>query len=734
MGDGNKGFPYERLGDFRLVQEIGRGASGTVFAAVQEPLSRRVAVKVLSSSFGLEEKTVARFHREAEALAKIQHRHIVPIYHVGQDQGLYFYAMELIEGRDVQAVLRDEVFDPFRAAKIARDTAAALHTAHAQGIIHRDIKPANLILNRDDDVRITDFGLAKMEHGGTITESGTLVGTPMYMSPEQALGKRDKIGPCCDVYSLGATLYEMITGRPIFDSESFQAVLHNIAEVDPVPPRKINPALPRDLETVTLKALQKDPDRRYSSAEELAADLHRFLCHEPVLARRSSLLERGALRIRKNIRLVAVVAPLILTLVAVIAYLAFFGGNRDDQYMLEIQTGRIEALSANYDEAFAALERAKKKRPQRCEAYLFEGQIKAEQGNYEGALAAFDQGVELAPDDPQMRKARADYHLDHANYEEAERDYSVMLNMDPDDTVSLARVARILYHHHGRLDPDSGARERSIRIVQQLLAMAEAPPEVRVEALRLRALAVLERPDLEMAHVDSAYTDLREAIDLDPLDTETNQMYERVLSYRQQASVQKDSVVAWLQWFNPLDNSLDLSRVGQGLEAQVNTLQTGLEGAGTGARRLFGGLFRRGAGDPDALTLEELDQRISEDPADCDALLARGAHKEDRGDFDGCARDYQAAINACRDRPESYYRLGRLHADETSGMYDLPQAEYYARQAVSRDALDGKYLDLLVAIYRDSDRLDQAKDYFRKFFLAYPEHADRTRIESDLGL
>ena len=471
-------LPFGKLGEFRVEREIGRGASGTVFAAVQESLNRSVAVKVLSSAFGLEPKTVQRFHREAEALAQIHHRNIVPIYHVGRDKGVYFYAMELVDGEDIQSTMRDREFEPDEAATLARDVADALECAHVAGIIHRDVKPANLIIDARDQVRITDFGLAKMEQGGTITESGTLVGTPMYMSPEQALGSRSKIGPASDIYSLGATLYEMLTGRPIFESDNFQAILRMIVDDEPVPPRKIRPSIPKDLETITLKCLHKEPARRYTSARDLAADLDRFLRRDPVQARRSSFLERGIHKVRRHRGYLYATVPVVVVLLSVIAYLVFTGGgeSKSSQYLFHVQEGRIESLSLNHAAAIDHFDLAIELQPRKSEGYLWKGRALAELGRTDEALTAYASCMELAPEDVEVRLARARLYLEQQDYERSDEDLEAVLDLDPAHPLALARSARILYYFHAKREGGASARVEAVRRAQSVVDNPDARP------------------------------------------------------------------------------------------------------------------------------------------------------------------------------------------------------------------------------------------------------------------
>jgi len=713
---------FKRLGDFRIVEEIGRGASGTVFSAVQESLNRSVAVKVLSSSFGLQEKTVQRFHREAEALARIQHENIVPVYHVGTDRGVYYYAMELVDGTDIHAMLREGPLSPVRAATLIRDAARAVEAAHQKGIIHRDLKPANLIVTKDDRVRITDFGLAKIETGGTITESGTLVGTPMYMSPEQALGSRRSVGRTSDVYSLGATLYEMVTAEPLFASENFQAILRMIVETDPVPPRRHRQEIPRDLETIILKALHKDPIKRYPTASAMADDLDRFLQREPVRARRTSLLERGVHRLRKHRRLALILGPLLSVLIGVIVHL--YRAEDSGAYLLALQAGKVEALSQNHELAIQYLEDACSRDRSQWEPHIWLGRVRAQLGETEAARRDFDRAVEIGQEEVEPRVARARFLLDQEQVEEADRDLLEALRLDSAHPTALAFRARILYHFHAKQGTDGVAEDLAAECSRKVLSLPDAPDEARIEALRIAALRDLEQPDL-----NAALQRLREASALDPNDDETNRLLRRVLDWQRTAGIERATIRTWLRWFNPLSEGISpLDRFGTGLERGIDSLQSGLERAQS--------LLERFTGDrPGDLTLEELNRKLRENPTDCRSLIARGKLFETDAKYFLAAADYQTAAEECIDDPEPFFRLAVLYSlDVDSKFRDLEAAGTYARKAIVRAPEVADYLDLFLVISREANQIDQVRAFFRDFFAVHRDHPHRSRIEKELFL
>jgi serine/threonine-protein kinase len=271
---------------YEILEELGRGGMGVVYKARQKGLDRLVAIKTLLTGRFASEEQVRRFAAEARAAARLEHPHVVRVYAAGAVHGQHYLVMEYVAGRSLADLLGDGPPGADAAARCLSAVADAVEHLHAHGIIHRDLKPSNILLGADGHPYVTDFGIAKLlQGGGPQTVSGVIVGTPSYMPPEQAAGHVKEVGPRSDVYSLGAVLYEMLTGRPPFREESPLDTLVQVIEGEPEPPRRLNPLIPRDLEAVCLKCLEKDPAARYSSAAALAADLRRFLAGEEVAAR-----------------------------------------------------------------------------------------------------------------------------------------------------------------------------------------------------------------------------------------------------------------------------------------------------------------------------------------------------------------------------------------------------------------------------------------------------------------
>jgi serine/threonine protein kinase len=286
--------PAQRaFGDYELLEEVGRGGMGVVYKARQKALDRLVALKMILPGPLSGAEDLQRFRTEAEATARLHHPNIVAIHEVGEISGQHFYSMDYIDGPSLSRRLGNGPLAGRHAARYVLTIARAIHHAHCQGILHRDLKPSNVLLDGEDEPHVTDFGLAKrLGTDSCQTRTGAVMGTPSYMSPEQAAGRTKGLGPPCDVYGLGAVLYELVTGRPPFRSDTPLDTLTHVMEREPAPPRLLNPKVDRDLETICLKCLEKDPSRRYASAAALADDLGRYLNGESISARGFNVLDR----------------------------------------------------------------------------------------------------------------------------------------------------------------------------------------------------------------------------------------------------------------------------------------------------------------------------------------------------------------------------------------------------------------------------------------------------------
>jgi eukaryotic-like serine/threonine-protein kinase len=315
---GNDGSPIE-FGDYELLEEIGRGSQGVVYRAWQKSLNRVVALKVIALGHWATEPHVKRFRREAEAAARLNHPSIVPIYEVGERDGACYFSMGLVEGGQLDAILESTKADSScgerepmairSAVELIVRLARTVQYAHEHNILHRDIKPGNILLDAKGEPHLTDFGLARLvEADSTVTRTREVLGTPSYMAPEQAAGEHTKIGKATDVYGLGAVLYQLLTGQPPFAGGTTYETIRLLLNTEPRKPRALNRKIDRDLSTICVKCLEKDPQRRYLSALALAEDLKHWLKHEPIQARRTRLFVRGKKWVQRKPAIAAVIS------------------------------------------------------------------------------------------------------------------------------------------------------------------------------------------------------------------------------------------------------------------------------------------------------------------------------------------------------------------------------------------------------------------------------------------
>lgn len=363
--------PVEYLGDHKLISVIGRGGMGVVYRALNTKLNREVAVKTITVGNEGNAQALERFRRESEAVARLDHPGIASVYETGEQDGIAWFSMALIRGESLQALLRQGTMVPERAADVLCKLAGAIHYAHQAGVIHRDLKPGNVLLDGVGEPRLVDFGLAWVSDHAALTATGTTMGTPGYMAPEQVSGK-GQIGPAADVYGLGAILYACLTGRPPFRGKSTMATLNLVVHTRAVPIRQINPELSRDLETICEKCLEKLPEQRYESADALQRELQRFLEGRPIEARPVSQWSRVRRWCRRNplvATLITAVFALLVIATGVSSYFAILADEKADSAQIATELAN-EAASVAKSQSELAL------RSLRTIIYTVQGQLR----------------------------------------------------------------------------------------------------------------------------------------------------------------------------------------------------------------------------------------------------------------------------------------------------------------------------------------------------------------------
>ncbi|MGB7346906.1 MAG: serine/threonine-protein kinase [Pirellulaceae bacterium] len=482
----------ERLGDFDLVRQIGRGGMGVVFEAIQRSLGRRVAVKVLPKSLLMDQSQLTRFEREARTAAALHHTNIVPVFGVGEDQGFHYFVMQCIDGRGLDRVISeggDRELDPLQVARLGRQAASALDYAHVQKVLHRDIKPANLIVNKDGDLWVTDFGVAKAIESEAVTRTGDVVGTLRYMAPEQILGVNDFRS---DIYSLGVTLYELLAGRPAMDDASIRSAIVSRRPITSPPPiRQLNPAVPRDLETILHTAMAIDPSDRYQSAGAMAEDLERFTQGETISVRPLSFVESSLRWAKRNPALAAFSSLSILLLLGVAAtsltgYLHAQDllhreqlARNDAEQTAEMAAGALDQLFQRFADATGG-ERHSSSPFSTAPALSNEtAQLLEDLVHYFDAFASRTQAnPKLRQSAIDARSSIGDIHLQLGQYEQAIASFQMTLDnlSEPSSerTLSSARLHNRIGYAHKMLG-DSAKAEQEYQAANDLLKGAFEP-------------------------------------------------------------------------------------------------------------------------------------------------------------------------------------------------------------------------------------------------------------------
>jgi serine/threonine protein kinase/tetratricopeptide (TPR) repeat protein len=625
--------PLTRLGDYRLVREIGRGGMGVVFEAEQLSLGRRVALKLLPFTAAIDPKQVQRFQVEVQAAAHLHHPHIVPIYSVGCESGVHYFAMQLVAGRSLGAIigmLRDpstgladswsrngpspieaELLDDaarggseqdqwggyFSAfARLGIQAAEALEHAHGLGVVHRDIKPANLLVDSSQHLWVADFGLARFQGDSGLTTTGDLVGTLKYMSPESAAGgaRRGAVDHRTDLYSLGATLYELLTLRPAFQGRDLPTLVHQVCHEDPIPPRRIDPRIPRDLETIVLKAMAKEPANRYQRAREMACDLRRFTAGEPILVRRPSLAER-ALRWSRRHRGVVVSGgvALVLALVSLsISTVMIWAAMNRTAQVSQARALELNRAQANLELAHRALDLCLKT----AESWFprDSGDDAADGAMLKTALAFYEQiaSQNAAPEVElrtftaysrvgDIRAALDDLRGAEDAYRKAMAIMVGMIERDPRNDRGLALLADVLEKFGALLRKQSiyGPAEWSIVEAVRLLKQADqqSPDDLDCRLSLARAINQMASLKGETGRIKPAIAESRRALDLlHSLDSRADPTRIDALTLKKDLASAYTNLGKWLQLDGSLGESEDVYRKALALLKELVTKAPGV--------------------------------------------------------------------------------------------------------------------------------------------------------------
>jgi tetratricopeptide (TPR) repeat protein len=470
---------------YEVLGELGRGGMGVVYRARQIRLNRPCVLKMILAGVHTDAASVVRFLAEAEAVARVQHPHIVQIHYIGEADGLPFFELEYVEGGSLDRRLDGTPWPALRAAALVEALARGVAEAHRQGIIHRDLKPGNVLLAADGTPKITDFGLAKaLDKDSGLTRTDSIMGSPGYMAPEQAAGQAKQVGPLADVYALGAILYELLTGGAPFRGTTALEIIEQVRHAEPMPPSRLVPGLLRDVETIALKCLQKEPGKRYDSAAALAEDLRRFLRGETILARPVSPVERGWRWCRRNPIVAGLTAALVAFLIlATTASLVAYGRMR------RLARGEHTARLAAVSEMEAAQDARKQEAAQRRRA----------EDNFQKARAAVDDYL-ITVSESQLLKAPGLQPLRGELLESALRFYQDFLKERGDDPTLRVELAATQFRI-GRIQAELGATDAARRALKSAIATYEAEIAKNPQGRALRSALA----DTWLALGDMAY-------------------------------------------------------------------------------------------------------------------------------------------------------------------------------------------------------------------------------------
>ncbi len=623
------------FGRYRLLEELGRGGMGVVWRAWDTKLQRVVALKQVLGRAEEDRAAIERFLREARLAAKLSHPAIVQVHDVGEEEGRHYFTCDYVAGRPLSAALEAPIA-PAKAAAWVRQIAEALAYAHDQGVIHRDVKPANVLLDADGRPHVMDFGLAREVNADTssgLTMSGDLLGTPTYMSPEQASGRQERIGPATDQFSLGVVLYQLLTNGLPFQGETLRDVLNAVAERDPAPPSRVRANLHPDLEAICLHALEKDPVRRYPSMRAFAEDLGRYLDGEAVVARRITGLARLLRNAARNRRLLLPVGALAVAAAVAVGWIV-----RDRARLAADASAGIER--ARSAELRGALETARDEYmavrailPSHEDAALGLARVEARIADLaaEASQAERDAMQLLEAGRPALDDARRYLYAKDLDYQELTRRVAAGQALI-DRALEKAPHLPLAHHLAGR--------------AWRLLGWNEKAEASWLEAIRLDPRFGLAHFELGMLLLDLAIETRAMRVTLRGVTSERSRV-DRATALLARSREELDAATS-LSWTGDDEVSRALAEAAQAyvvrdrgrIDKLTRTASTTLRG-GIGIERFF--LLRALAGDP-ADRRADLDRALEIGPHDALALVTRGIDRMEEGDVDGAIADYSAAL------------------------------------------------------------------------------------------
>ncbi len=634
---------HPRIDRFLLLHELGRGGMGVVWEAWDTKLNRTVALKVLRVDQELERACLLR---EARMAGQLSHPNIPSIHEILDHQGSPCIAMSLIRGTRLDLAARDLPLR--RIVEIVRDAARAIHYAHTQQVIHRDVKPENLMLDAEGKVFVMDFGLAKAAHPGTsISTANAVVGTPAYMPPEQALGRRSDVGPRSDVYGLGATLYTLLAGRPPFDGKSAAEVMMQVVHDEPRPLRKLCPRIPREIETIAFKAMNKEPRRRYASAAKFADDLDRYLRGEPILAKPASVWSRWATRVRKH-RAASVAAGVL----AVVAGLAVMVGtlqrstHRSDLERERADHQKRQSAQKKLAVLWSAITESKRD--------LRQLRVPARQARegLEAAVRGVDEYVRDQPDDPAGYYVRARGRLYLGDLKGAEADLREALGKAPDFQPAWSLLGMVkLEQCHRRLFVPEKLLKRTLRELEPVLKDALEAFHKGWKAGQEQATA--ERWGLPWTKEDGVYERISHAVALACQDKAKAREY--LLSFLNQGDRAED----YAFW---------VGRLSDAPEERIRRQTEALGWAEGYAEAYYDRGIAHGHREDWDGAIRDMTRAIELRDDFADAYSDRGAAKALKGDIDGALADLDRAIALKDDDSLSFANRG--YARRCKGDFD----------------------------------------------------------------